>query len=72
MELDPQLENLLIRAALRTEGEVDFAFGMAKTGRFRVNVYRQRRRRWKCTGYQCGQNASAGSRDRLTEKPLPL
>ena len=94
MELDPQLENLLIRAAgmgasdlhltvgippavrvnneliiledeskllpadterlllgimdedhlaaFRTEGEVDFAFGMAKTGRFRVNVYRQR------------------------------
>ena len=94
MELDPQLENLLIRAAgmgasdlhltvgippavrvnnelviledeskllpadterlllgimdedhlaaFRAEGEVDFAFGMAKTGRFRVNVYRQR------------------------------
>ncbi len=29
-------------ATFRKNGEVDFAFGMARTGRFRVNVYRQR------------------------------
>ena len=28
--------------AFRKNGEVDFAFGMARTGRFRINVYRQR------------------------------